>query len=124
MPLLLVIDDDEPILALLEDLLAEEGFEVVCAHKGKTGLEIAQERLPALIVADIHLPDINGRDLIAEFKRAELTRRIPIIATTALYRPVDTFEALPADDVILKPFDIDVFTATVRKWLKETRIRR
>ena len=80
----LVIDDEESHRYTTRLMLQQWGFEVKEAATGYEGLRLAGE-LPAVILLDLHLPDISGIDLCLLLKASPVTARIPIINVTAAY---------------------------------------
>lgn len=78
----LVVDDDPLILELMEAVLCPEGFEIMRARDGRTGVQIALERHPGLIVLDLLMPDVDGFQVVDELRRHPGTADIPIIVLT------------------------------------------
>lgn len=74
----LLIDDDQAILTVFETALKKEGFEVITALDGKTGLEKAKIERPNLILLDQILPDMKGNDLLKTLKQDLITQKIPV----------------------------------------------
>jgi GAF domain-containing protein/CheY-like chemotaxis protein/anti-sigma regulatory factor (Ser/Thr protein kinase) len=79
----LVVDDDEPLRQLMRRILEREGFTVMEADNGRVALERAQEATPGLVVLDLMMPEMDGFEFVAEFRRHEAWRAIPIIVVTA-----------------------------------------
>ena len=106
---ILVVDDERDLVNTLEYNLKREGYETRVALTGRDGIELAQqEPLPDLVLLDIMLPDISGWDVCRELRRAERTRRIPVVMLTAKGEEIDRvvgFE-VGADDYVVKPFSV------------------
>ncbi|HSH77559.1 MAG TPA: response regulator [Herpetosiphonaceae bacterium] len=103
-PVVLVVDDEQPILRVVQDVLEDEGFSVLVAPNGSEGLAIAVRERPDVIITDFMLPGINGRALRERLKHDPRTARIPVLLMSAAYKPQ------PEDGfvgVIPKPFSID-----------------
>ena len=103
----LVIDDTKDILIVVARRLQSWGYEPLTAESGEEGLRIAEEELPDLILLDIMLPKMKGRDVCARLKSDPRTAKIPVIFLTALGL-ADHIKAgmdLGADDYIVKPFE-------------------
>ncbi len=81
---ILIIDDDPIIFKTLGDFLSEEGFQVISAIDGLSGLEKAQKEKPDLIVLDIILPRKNGYEVLEEIKKEESLKKTPVILLTNL----------------------------------------
>jgi DNA-binding response OmpR family regulator len=111
---ILVIEDEPKIAGLMHQALTEDGYQVVVAHDGRRGLELA--RLPQfeLLVLDLMLPSMDGFQ-IARTLRAE-GNRIPMLVVTARDSKEDIVEGLNigADDYVTKPFSFDVLLARIR----------
>ena len=103
----LVVDDTKNLLTVLARRLKSWGYEPLTAETGEEGLRIAQEQQPALILLDIMMPKMKGRQVCARLKADPRTARIPVIFLTALGL-ADHVKAgmdLGADDYIVKPFE-------------------
>ena len=100
--------------------LEDEGYEVLVAYDGKTGIEKAKAELPDLILLDIMMPDINGIEVCKILVNDKVTSNIPIILVTAKTGAEDTKEGLDAGafDYIKKPFNKIELLARVRSALK------
>lgn len=115
---ILIVEDDPMIQGLLGDILQEEGFQTVVAADGQTGVQLARTNQPDLILMDIMLPVLDGAAAIRTLKADPDTSSIPIIAMSAGANLVKLAEALPADAVLRKPFNLDVLLASVTLQLK------
>ena len=112
---ILVVDDEPDIVALLEEYFAGQGYEVLTACDGPTALKRA-ERNPDLIVLDVGMPLMDGYDVCRRL-REHLT--CPIVFLTARVEDVDALEGFEAgaDDYVLKPFSLSVLGARVKAHL-------
>ncbi len=119
---ILVVDDEEDIQELLTLNLTREGYDVVATETGEGAVELAQTRLPALVILDLMLPGIGGLDVCKILKHDERTRRIPVIMLTAKSEESDIVTGLElgADDYITKPFSSKVLVARVRRILAKS----
>jgi len=115
-PLILLIDDDAGIRKMLGRRLELQGFRVVGAEDGEEGLRIAQEQLPNLVLLDIMMPKMKGRDVCAKLKADPKTKHIPVIFLTALGLAdhISAGMRLGADDYIVKPFDSEELKERIR----------
>jgi two-component system cell cycle response regulator DivK len=115
MATVLVIEDNPANMTLATFLLENAGHRVLPATDAETGMTIAREQQPDLVLMDIQLPGMDGLHATALLKRDELTRRIPIIALTALAMKGDQERILAAgcDGYIAKPLAYKEFLATV-----------
>ena len=104
---ILVVDDTVDILQVLNRRLQSWGYEVRTATNGEEGLRLAQEWLPDLVLLDIMMPTMKGRDVCARLKHDAKTQHIPVIFLTALGLAdhVKAGMELGAEDYIVKPFE-------------------
>lgn len=117
---ILVVDDLPENVFMLQDRLENEGFDVVTAYDGKTGIEKALSELPDLILLDIMMPDITGIEVCKYLVSEPTTKLIPIILVTAKSGAEDTKEGLEsgAFDYIKKPFNRIELMARIKSALK------
>jgi len=114
---ILVVEDDQNLLATLKYNLLKEGYRVVTAVDGAQALEIARSEKPELIVLDVMLPKLSGFE-VCRILRKETT--VPILMLTAKTEEVDKIVGLEigADDYITKPFSMRELLARVRAMLR------
>ncbi len=117
---ILVIDDLPENVFMLQDRLEHEGFEVLTAYDGYTGIDKAKNELPDLILLDVMMPDITGLEVCKILVNEPATKDIPIILVTAKSGAEDTKEGLEAGafDYIKKPFNRIELLARVKSALK------
>lgn len=101
---ILLIDDDEAIILLIGTALKKEGFEVVTAANGKSGIDHAKTDKPDLILLDQVLPDIAGNDVLKTLKQDLDTKQIPVAMLSNFGQNQQVQEAIQAGalDYILK----------------------
>lgn len=110
MKTILIVDDESNMRFLLRMILEGAGYEVVEAPHGAAALERATESPPDLVVTDLMMPVMTGRELIERLRDAPETTAIPIVVVTA--NPTTVLDAV--DAVLGKPFDPDALLATAR----------
>jgi DNA-binding response OmpR family regulator len=110
----LVIDDEPAILALVRDILADEGYTVLVATDGEEGLLHAQRTAPDLILTDLMLPGLDGYTLCRILRAEARTAQTPVIAMSAAYRPQ---AGVAFDAVLAKPFELDTLLSVIRAYL-------
>jgi DNA-binding response OmpR family regulator len=121
MPQLILVVDDEPKVArLARDYLEKNGFRVLTAADGQSALTTARREKPDLVILDLMLPQIDGREVCHILRRES---DVPIIMLTALSEEIDQVTGLEigADDYITKPFSVRMLVARVRALLRRTR---
>ena len=118
-----IIDDEKELVAILKNTLEERNFVVCYAYDGKSGLEIIKKEKPDLILLDIVMPELDGRDLLIELKKNDSTKNIPVIMFTVRDEPfeIDYGIELGADDYLPKPCDIPVLLKRISKALKDPK---
>jgi two-component system, sensor histidine kinase and response regulator len=104
---ILLIDDVEENIIVLRERLENEGYEIISATDGKTGIALADQEIPELIICDIMMPSMNGYEVMEMIHNNERTKAIPFIFLTAKADIQDIRQGMQsgADDYIAKPFD-------------------
>ena len=122
MPTILVVEDEADILDVVAYNLRREGFNVLRAMDGNTAVKQARESHPDLVVLDVMLPELDGRDVCRELRRDPRTHAIPVIMLTARDSEQDVVEGLGlgADDYMTKPFRPRELVARVHAQLRRT----
>jgi two-component system, OmpR family, alkaline phosphatase synthesis response regulator PhoP len=118
--LILVVDDEPKVVRLARDYLEKNGFRVATAADGQAALITARREKPDLVILDLMLPNIDGREVCRILRRES---DVPIIMLTALSEEIDQVTGLEigADDYIVKPFSPRALVARVRAQLRRTR---
>ena len=115
---ILVIEDELPMRTALQDCLESEGYRVIIAVEGETGLRCALAEKPDLILLDVMMPRLDGFALCAELRRR--ADPVPVLMLTAKGLVDDRVRGLNAgaDDYLVKPFSTDELLARVRALLR------
>lgn len=117
---ILIMDDDPTIADLLKEALGDEGYETYMTTQSLRFYDAVREHDPDLILLDIMMPYLDGRDelkLMGMDMASGKLRRIPVILVTAFldaYKEDEEFRAAGGVKIIYKPFDLDKLLATVR----------
>ncbi len=116
---ILVVDDEPKVARLTRDYLEKSGYRVLTAGDGRSALAVARRDRPDLIVLDLMLPQVDGREVCRILRRES---DVPIIMLTALSEEIDQVTGLEigADDYITKPFSVRTLVARVRALLRRT----
>jgi CheY-like chemotaxis protein len=117
---LLYIEDNLANLSLVETiLLPRPEWRLVPALQGGLGLELAAEHAPDVVLLDLHLPDMHGREVLRRLRADPRTAHVPvvIISADATPRTVEALEADGVDAFLTKPLDVRAFVATVERLL-------
>ena len=119
---LLVVDDVPDILELLNAMLEFKGYRVVTARNGQEALEVIEQERPALIIADILMPKMDGFSLVNRLRLNPQTRDIPVIFLSATYvAPEDKAFArtIGVTRFIEKPVDVESFLPMIAEYLAQ-----
>lgn len=114
--MVLIVEDNEPNLKLTRHLLEHHGFETLEARDGQSGLAMAVSHRPHIVLLDIELPDIDGREVLRLLRAEPEMSGVPVIAVTAYAMEGDreAFLAAGFDGYITKPINVRTFADQVR----------
>jgi two-component system phosphate regulon response regulator PhoB len=120
MDTILVVEDEKDIAELVEYHLKQSGFLVVVASDGTLALEKVKKNRPALVILDLMLPDMDGKEICRTLKSDPYTRGIPVLMLTAKAEEIDRIVGLElgADDYVTKPFSPRELVLRVKSILK------
>ena len=116
---ILIVDDEQKILEVIASFLESQNYQVFQAENGAKAFEIFEKENISLIILDLMLPDLSGKEICKKIRR---TSRVPIIMLTAKVEESDVLEGLEigADDYITKPFSLKELIARVKAVLRRT----
>src|SRR5687767_4128609 len=109
---ILIVNDDQKVLALLAELLECEGYEIACASNGASALSVAKSFAPDVVISDVVMPVLDGIELCRHLKADQHTAPIPVLLISGQRNaPDDTMEGLTAgaDDYLAVPFRNEEF---------------
>ena len=123
---ILVIDDEEWLREMIQLALRQRGYDVIEAHNGHEGIELARAQLPDLILCDVNMGKVDGYLTLAALRTEAPTAAIPFILMTGLADNAGMRHGmeLGADDYLPKPFTTDVLYAAVEARLKKSQTVR
>ena len=119
---LLIVEDDPDILNLLGAALTFKGYRVMTAQDGREALEVIGRNQPALIIADIMMPKLDGFGLVHRIRINPETREIPVVFITAAYIAREDIEFalnIGATQIVQKPIDLNGFLEAVAELLAQ-----
>lgn len=119
---LLIVEDDPDILKLLDATLRFRGYRVLTARNGKEALEVMQGECPAIVIADIMMPKLDGFGFVHRLRIAPETREIPVVFISSTYVTREDQEFalnIGATRFIQKPVDLEKLLATIAELLKQ-----
>lgn len=119
---ILVVDDEQPVVDLLTDMLEDEGHIVIPAYNGRVALELIADQPPDLVISDVMMPFVDGiqlcRMLRAEYDHVSL----PVILMSAALPP--DLSSCGANAFLGKPFDIDRFDDLIAAYVRNSHSAR
>jgi DNA-binding NtrC family response regulator len=120
---ILIVEDDTTIRLTVRDLLAKQGYEVEIAEDGRSGIDLFGKQGFDLVLLDLRLPDIHGREVLRAIREAE--DQTPVVVMTAYPEVRTAVEMLKAGayDYINKPFENDELREAVRRALETRRLK-
>ena len=114
-PLILVVDDDAPIITLMRSLLREFGYEAHTATSGAAAIAAARAERPDLVLLDKNMPGMSGSDVIRALRSEPGLENVPILLLTGDPVAPDEIAELGANGWVQKPFDLQELLAQIRK---------
>ena len=118
---ILIVDDEQDIVETLKFMLEAYGYECFCAYDGESGLNLAKEIIPDLMILDVMMPKINGYKISRLLKYDTKYKDIPIIMVTARSQEDDKLigQETGVNEYITKPFELDDVIERVNSYLKD-----
>jgi len=113
-PIILVVDDDAPIITLMRSLLREFGFEPRTATSGAAAIEAARTEPPDLVLLDKNMPGMSGEDVIRALRGDIGLQEVPILLLTGDPVAPQEIAELGANGTVQKPFDLQDLLAQIR----------
>ncbi len=122
-PLILIVEDEEPLSLLLRYNFEAEGYEVESAARGDEADLRLRERVPDLLVLDWMLPGLSGIELCRRLRARAATAQLPVLMLTARGEEDERIRGLAtgADDYVVKPFSVPELMARVKALLRRAR---
>ena len=118
---ILLVEDDSTLSFIVQDALTREGFDVVCAPNGESGLKLFKETTPDIIVADVMMPKMDGFEMVRLIRLS--SPAVPVLFLTARTALEDVLKGfgVGANDYIRKPFQILELVARIKSLLKRNQ---
>ena len=114
---LLIIDDSADLLDVLQLVLQHMGHSTETLIKATDIFEVVTRSQPNMMIIDIHLPWMDGREMCRQLKTNEATKHIPILLFSATPKDLTDYKKYYVDDFIEKPFDLRVLAEKIRNLL-------
>ncbi len=116
---ILVVDDEASIRELLCDVLSRKGHEVLLADGGQKGLALFQKKHPELTILDLHMPDLNGIDVLKSIRAQDERAHVIILTGYATEEAVAMARTLGVTNVLNKEFSLHELGAAIKRYLGE-----
>ena len=123
---ILVVEDDPALLEILRDILTAEEYEVLAAIDGRDARALIYKERPDLVLTDLHMPRMDGLELLEKIRSDLSTRDTPVIFVTGSEGTSEAIQAynLGADDYVTKPFQQNLLLSRVRRALLRAHLLR
>jgi two-component system sensor histidine kinase/response regulator len=118
MATVLVVDDEEPILSVVAEVVEEMGHKVLRAVNGRDALQLIKAMPPDILLTDVMMPFLNGLDLCRSVKNDPATRHVVVLLMSAV--SADRGETAGADGFVHKPFSLEDLEAAIESGLAQT----
>ena len=119
---ILVVDDDQATVEFMIEALQEEKYLCCAAYDGESALLAITTARPALVLLDLHLPDLSGADVVSQLHSHDLAQ-VPIVLMTADAIAATKLPTATFPEYLLKPFDLDDLLACVGRFVRPQRRR-
>jgi CheY-like chemotaxis protein len=116
MKTILIVDDEDALVAILSDILTDEGYRVVTATNGRDGLARVEAERPDLVITDFMMPIANGHELLSGLRALPGLKRLPVVLTSATDRKVAFPGRLKGDkglSFLAKPFELSAVLSLI-----------
>lgn len=117
-----MVEEKMDIVQKAHDRLSQAGFELLAAHDGRQGFQLARDKAPDLIITDAFVPVMSGFELCKAIKLNADTKSIPIVVMTEKHRMEDSFMFLGIKDFLSKPLSLDELESVVRNKLNLSQL--
>lgn len=126
---ILVVDDERPIVRLVQVNLEHAGYEVVTAYDGREALEKVEQEKPDLIILDVMMPQMDGFEVMQRLQANPKTRDIPVIMLTAKAQDADVFRGWQSGVTLyltkpFSPFELISFVRRIFRSMEEEEVER
>ncbi|MFN5026418.1 MAG: phosphate regulon transcriptional regulator PhoB [Candidatus Fonsibacter sp.] len=118
-----IVEDEKPIITLLQYNLEKEGYKVNFSETGEEGIQSIKKNVPDLIILDWMLPDFSGIEVCKQIKKNNKLKNIPVLMLTAKSEEEDKVRGFESgvDDYVTKPFSYKEILLRVKSLLKRTK---
>lgn len=118
-PLILVVDDDPPILNLMRSLLREFGFEALTSLGGAEAIAAVREKRPSLVLLDKNMPGMSVTDIVRSLRGEAGLEKVPVLIVSGEPVGPAELESIGANGAVQKPFDIRALIEQIRLFVDD-----
>ena len=120
---ILIVEDNELNLKLLKDVLDFQGYSTVVTGLGAAAFDLARQHRPDLILCDLHLPDMDGTEVLQRLRGDARTQSIPVIIVSADAMPhqAERLKKAGADAYVTKPLNVRELLGLIKRSLEKSR---
>ena len=116
LPRVFVVDDEKPILLLMDRILRAHQFEPRTFPSGSAALEHMSLDKPALVLVDMHMPQMSGEEFIRRMRQEDGNRGVPVLILSGDRLAAEEVRKMGAEGAIQKPFQLETLLDQIRSW--------
>jgi CheY-like chemotaxis protein len=121
-PVVLIVEDDRDVALTINDVVEDSGYRALCASNGREALSLLEVEVPALMLIDLFMPEMNGVELLKVIKKSPKLASIPrVIMTAANDQMIGVREEVT---VLYKPVDFDALTRLLQRYCEPAESAR
>jgi len=116
---ILVVDDEENMLALLERVLGKEGYHIACANSAQVAMRLAREHSFQLAIVDVFMPELDGIDMLRKLKAMDGDMPVVMMSAFPSWEKEEAARQLGCDDYLFKPLDMKHLKALIKRKVRQ-----
>jgi DNA-binding response OmpR family regulator len=116
---ILVVDDEENMLALLERVLGKEGYHIACANSAQLAMHLARRHSFQLAIVDVFMPELDGIDMLKKLKAIHSDMPVVMMSAFPSWEKEEAARQLGCDDYLLKPLDMKHLKALIKQKVRQ-----
>ncbi len=116
---ILVVDDEENMLALLDRVLGKEGYHIACANSAQVAMHLARQRSFQLAIVDVFMPEPDGIDMLRKLKAMDSDMPVVMMSAFPSWEKEEAARQLGCDDYLFKPLDMKHLKALIKRKVRQ-----
>jgi DNA-binding response OmpR family regulator len=116
---ILVVDDEENMLALLDRVLGKEGYHIACANSAQVAMRLAREHSFQLAIVDVFMPELDGIDMLRKLKAMDGDMPVVMMSAFPSWEKEEAARQLGCDDYLFKPLDMKHLKALIKRKVRQ-----